>query len=44
MGFDRKLVVRTLEKILAKEKDELRKLDRQQSENHIFPLLLRSLT
>lgn len=44
MGFDKKLVVRTLEKVLAKNKDELRKLDRQQSEDFIFPLLLRSLT
>ena len=44
MGFDRKLVVKALEKILAKSADELRTLSKEEAENYVFPLLLRSLS
>ena len=44
MGFDKRLVVRTLEKIVAKEREKLIAMDKRESENYIFPLLLRSLS
>ena len=44
MGFEKKLVIRTLEKILIKEKENLKGLGKEECENHIFPLLLRSLS
>lgn len=44
MGFDKKLVVRTLDKLLEKEKDNVRSMNKEQAENYLFPLLLRSLT
>ena len=44
MGFDKRLVVRTLEKIGAKEREKLIAMDKRESENYIFPLLLRSLS
>lgn len=44
MGFDKKLVLKALEKLLEKEKDNIRSMNREQAENHLFPLLLRSLT
>lgn len=44
MGFDKKLVVKTLDKLLEKEKDNVRSMNKEQAENYLFPLLLRSLT
>ena len=44
MGFDKKTVLKALDRLLAKEKDNLRSKTKEECENYIFPLLLRSLT
>ena len=44
MGFERKTVVKALEKVLQREHDKLAKMSREEGENHVFPLLLRSLS
>lgn len=43
MGYDKKAVLKALERILAKEAKVIEGLDQEAAENHIFPLLLRSL-
>lgn len=44
MGFDKKTVLKALDRLLAKEKDNLSSKTKEECENYIFPLLLRSLT
>ena len=44
MGFDKKTVLRALDKTLEKEKEKIRSMGQQEAENYIFPILLRSLS
>ena len=44
MGFDRKIVYRTLDKVLKEEDDKIRTMDHASAEAYIFPILLRRLS
>ncbi|MGN0907392.1 MAG: Holliday junction branch migration protein RuvA [Bullifex sp.] len=44
MGFDRKIVYRTLDKVLKEEEDKIRTMDHHSAEAYIFPILLRRLS
>lgn len=44
MGFDKKNVYKTLDKILKEENEKIKKLSHTQAESYIFPILLRRLS
>jgi Holliday junction DNA helicase, RuvA subunit len=44
MGFDKKLILRALEKIMAEKGKELSSMTHNEAESFLFPLILRSLS
>lgn len=44
MGFDKKTVIKTLDKVMKEKKNELSGLTHQDAESMLFPLVLRSLS